>query len=428
MLVLLAAHPAATQPAPFDSLAVVTTAQRHVDTLASPAMHGRGYLHDGHERAAAYLVEQFRALGLQSVGGRYIQPFQLQVGMFPEAPVLIVDGDSLDLGHAFVPSTATASGHGAGRVVEVGAGAYVPEFGIDELSAKDLEGAVAVLREEVPQEIARNDSIPAETYALPTRIEGVRQAGARAVVVLSERLTFGGHFFEAQLPVFLVEEARWPEQAVQVRFRLKQERAQRVVPKNVMGWIEGTERPDSVLMVTAHYDHLGAIGDSVYFPGANDNASGVAAMLELARYFRQHPPRYSVLFVAFSGEEVGLYGSRYFAARPPIDLERVAFILNFDMIASGENGVMAVAGRDFPEAYDRLRRINASLGRRPLAARPNAPNSDHYFLIRGGTPGFYLYTRDGAQPYHHVDDVPATLEWDDWWHVYRLARHFLQSF
>lgn len=419
---------AAAQPAPFDSLAIVAAAQRHVDTLAAPAMHGRGYLHGGHERAAAYLVEQFREIGLEPVGGSYTQPFPLRVGTFPEAPELVVDGRSLELGDAFVPSRAAASGAGSGRVVDVGAGLHLSAWGIDEMSGRDLKGAVAVLRERVPEEVARNDSIPAETYALPARIEAVRQAGAQAVVVLSEPLTFGGHFFDVALPVLLVAADQWPDDARTVRYRVRHDRGQTVRARNVMGRIEGTERPDSLLLVMAHYDHLGALGESVFFPGANDNASGVAALLELARYFSEHPPRYSVLFVAFSGEEVGLVGSRYFAARPPADLDRVRFLLNFDMVASGRNGVMAVAGRDFPGAYNRLQAISDSLGSGPLAARPNAPNSDHYFLIEAGAPGFYLYTRDGTQPYHHVDDVPETLEWNDWWQVYHLARLFLQSF
>src|SRR5690606_5806211 len=101
---------------------------------------------------------------------------------------------------------------------------------------------------------------------------------------------------------------------------------------NVAGVIRGSEHPDRYIVVTAHYDHEG-VADGVVWNGADDNASGVAALLELARHFIPRPPRHSIVFLALDGEEQGLLGARAFTADPPVPLKAVAINVNLDMIA-----------------------------------------------------------------------------------------------
>src|SRR6185295_5028689 len=100
----------------------------------------------------------------------------------------------------------------------------------------------------------------------------------------------------------------------------------RVIPEfktqNLAGYFDGTAAEDSFIVITAHYDHLGMMGDSVYFPGANDNASGTSMMLDLIKYFfsEKNRPKCKVAFIAFAGEEAGLRGSEYFVNHPMIPL------------------------------------------------------------------------------------------------------------
>ncbi len=86
--------------------------------------------------------------------------------------------------------------------------------------------------------------------------------------------------------------------------------------------IKGTAIPDSFLVFSAHYDHLGQMGKDIYFPGANDNASGTSMLLNLAKYYSQNRPKYSVLFIAFGGEEAGLIGSEYYVKNPLVPLSK----------------------------------------------------------------------------------------------------------
>jgi Zn-dependent M28 family amino/carboxypeptidase len=113
---------------------------------------------------------------------------------------------------------------------------------------------------------------------------------------------------------------------------------------NVLGLIPGTAATDRYIVVTAHYDHVG-VRDGQIYNGADDNASGVATMLELAARLKRNPPRHSVLIVALDGEERGLLGAKHFVEAPPVPLTSIALNLNFDMTARAEtDGKLWVTG------------------------------------------------------------------------------------
>lgn len=112
---------------------------------------------------------------------------------------------------------------------------------------------------------------------------------------------------------------------------------------NLMGFVPGTRHTDRYLVVSAHYDHLGLRGTEI-FNGADDNASGTSGVLELAQWFRAHPPENSMLFVLFDGEELGELGSTAFVARPPVPLGRIVADVNLDMVSRSAKGELYVAG------------------------------------------------------------------------------------
>jgi Zn-dependent M28 family amino/carboxypeptidase len=112
---------------------------------------------------------------------------------------------------------------------------------------------------------------------------------------------------------------------------------------NVIGALRGTADPERWLVVSAHYDHLGEVNGQVY-PGADDNASGVAAILAVAAHFKAHPPKHSVMFVSFDAEELGLRGAREFTDKPPVPLEKIAAVMNLDMLSASATNEIYMAG------------------------------------------------------------------------------------
>jgi aminopeptidase YwaD len=200
--------------------------------------------------------------------------------------------------------------------------------------------------------------------------------------------------------------------------------------QNLAAIVRGSTQPDSFLVVSAHYDHLGMMGSDAYFPGANDNASGVALLLELAAHYArpENRPACSVVFLLFGAEEAGLVGSRYFVAHPLVPLPRIKFLVNLDLLGTGEEGATIVNGKIYEPAYQRLVALNDAHHYLPrLTARGRAANSDHFPFSEAGVPAFFLYTRGGSQAYHDVHDVPAALSLVGFAGAFGLVHDFLNT-
>ena len=167
--------------------------------------------------------------------------------------------------------------------------------------------------------------------------------------------------------------------------------------QNVVGYVRGVI--DSMIVFTAHYDHCGTMGDGVVFPGAHDNASGVAAVMDLARMSAAQKPYYTMVFMLFSGEESGLKGSKYAAENPLIDFSKVKYLCNIDLFCGGDDGIMMFNAKsdNTKQLYDQLKLLNDETHAAPeIRARDNSPNSDHYWFSNY-CPSIFLLTM--GQPY-----------------------------
>lgn len=181
---------------------------------------------------------------------------------------------------------------------------------------------------------------------------------------------------------------------------------------NVIGLIRGTERPDRYIVVTAHYDHMGTYQGRLY-NGADDNASGVASMLELAARLKAEAPRHSVLIVALDGEERGLLGADHFVQVPPVPLESIVLNVNLDMTARVDDGYLWATGTwQNPQLRPMLESIQP-VGSVRLVLGKDTPNdtgadnwvnsSDHAVFHRAGVP-FVYFGVDFHPDYHEPTD------------------------
>jgi Zn-dependent M28 family amino/carboxypeptidase len=182
---------------------------------------------------------------------------------------------------------------------------------------------------------------------------------------------------------------------------------------NLVGWVKGTVLPDTFLVVSAHYDHLGVQGGQVY-NGADDNASGTAAVLALADYFGQHPPRHSLLLVCFDAEEMGLRGARAFLEAFPMPLAQVRLNLNLDMVGrNDQNELYAVGTRHYPFLRPTLEAVAArsALHLRFGHDEPGTDAqdwthaSDHGVFHQAGVPFVYIGVEDHPDYHRPSDDV-----------------------
>ena len=195
------------------------------------------------------------------------------------------------------------------------------------------------------------------------------------------------------------------------------------ITRNIVGYVAGTMSPDAVIVVSAHFDHLGVIDGEMY-PGADDNASGVSALLATAAYLAAHPPAHTVVFAAFDAEEMGLRGAQAFVAALPFPRERLRLNVNVDMIGRSDDGRLFVSGvratpalRPIVEVAARTATVPVHIGHdRPMLLTGLiadwTPLSDHGAFHDAGVPFLYFGVEDHAdvhQPTDTADRIDAAF-------------------
>lgn len=181
---------------------------------------------------------------------------------------------------------------------------------------------------------------------------------------------------------------------------------------NVVGYLKGSKHPDKYIVVTAHYDHLGIRHGHVY-NGADDNASGTAALFALADYFRRNKPANSIIFAAFDGEEKGFFGSKRFVGHPPVPLASIALNINLDMISRNDQGALYAAGthrhqvlKPYLDELVRTSEITLRLGHDGVRGGGTdwTKQSDQYSFFKKGIPFVYFGVEDHKDYHRPTDD------------------------
>lgn len=402
-----------------DSLQEMQRVRLDIDTLCSDHMAGRGYTHQGHLHAAYWLADQLQRYGLSPLcGNSYLQPFDIRLHLQQDAS-LAIGKRLLRIGFDFMADAGSAAlAPGQRAAVHVGYG--LP----GSYRATALKGKVVILDDMPPKDYA-GKPVPylQRAYAL---WEAAKPA---AIVVRVAKLTHGYSQQAHPFALLQLQSNALPgsEGVRQLSLHVTAQDTQ-LTTHNVLAYLPGTRSPDTLIVLGAHYDHLGRVGDAT-FRGAGDNASGVAFLLSLARYFAQpgvaHP--YSLAFVFFGAEEVGLLGSQCYVQAPCRPLSRTRAMLNFDLMANGQQGIMTVAGKAYPQLFGQLAALNDSLQAvYPLHQRENRPNSDHYPFTQAGVPALFFYTQGGPPHYHDVHDLPNAFAYPIFWHFRRLIAEYLQ--
>lgn len=432
---------ATTAPAQAQDIA---RARRTIEKLAAPELHGRGYVQQGEHKAAAYLRGRLRELKLEPLAPGYTQPFTLDVNTFPGTIELaVVHTVTLDKvvtkdlvpGADFIVSADSRGTRGelmttAQRLDTL----YFSEPAVQQAVQRQFRQWLAapgtqpflVLTARDERRLAASppavrqtlDSVPNRVVLVPklTASLAPAQAGGIHIEALNDPVTW--------YPI----NREHPQDVLTVRIDAQLQRNYHT--QNLAAIVRGSTQPDSFLVVTAHYDHLGTLGRKTYFPGANDNASGVALLLELAAHYArpENRPACSVVFLLFGAEEAGLVGSGHFVAHPLVPLPRIKFLFNLDLLGTGEQGATVVNGRVLEGPYRRLVALNEAHHYLPaLGARGPAANSDHFPLSQAGVPAFFLYTRGGSTAYHDVSDRPPALSLAGFAGAFGLVRDFLNG-
>ncbi|MBL7917349.1 MAG: Zn-dependent exopeptidase M28 [Bacteroidia bacterium] len=353
-----------------------------IKELTKKKYYGRGYTKNGLNKASDYLVKECKRNGAKPLFGlNYVQPYQHPVNTYPGKMNVTINGKKLIPGRDFI--------------IKPSSGSVKASFNF-----------------------TKKDSV---TYFAESN-------NAKCKIVLQKKLTYSVgtklQFNECEVQLL---KSRFTDEIKTAKVNIDARFIPEFKTNNVGALIEG-ENNDSIIIFTAHYDHLGGMGKKCFFPGANDNASGTAFVLNLMKHYAKNKPKYKTVFIFFSSEEAGLIGSKYFVENSPIPLSAVKFLINLDLLGTGDDGIMAVNGAILENQFKLLEKINTeNKFVKEIKKRGKASNSDHYWFTEKGVPAFFIYTLGGVSFYHDIDDVEKTLPLTKYKEVFQLITTFVNE-
>jgi len=395
-----------------------------IEKLSAPEMHGRGYVKNGDKLAADFIKGEFEALRIEPVKGNYFQYFSFPVNTIPGKLELELNGLSLVPGKDFLVDPGSPAIEGTFETILIRRELLKDPTRLrDTLSYTKGKFILLYLEGNIEFNDVEKSSIEFLKYDITVPVGGI-------IELTDEKLTWHVSPKVIPRPVITIIKKLTPEMAGMVYIVIEQKFVKNYRSQNVIGAIKGKSHPDSIIMISAHYDHLGRMGEETYFPGANDNASGVGLMLDLARHFnkKKNQPDYTILFVAFGAEELGLLGSKYFIEWPLINLTNIKFLINLDISGTGEDGITVVNGSVYTKEFEILNNLNQEKKLLPtINSRGEACISDHCFFHQLGIKSFYIYTLGGIQAYHDIYDRYETLPLTAYESYFKLLVDFIEK-
>ena len=373
----------------------------HIKYLASPEMRGRATGSPELEKAADYIAGQFHAIGLKPIDGKsYFQAFPVTThaklghgNHFEYAEQGTTS--ALRTGDDFLPFNFSSRGTVEGRVVFAGYGITAPEYNYDDYADLDVKGKLVLVLRHEPQEFDEKSVFAGKVYTehaqFYSKAVNAKMHGAIGVILINDAFNHrsetdqlekfgrtagpndaGIPFVQIKAEVAMhwiadagnnlddigaaIDKDLKPQSfalpdSVQVRANVDVERVIKTV-HNVAGYLPG--ETDEYVIIGAHFDHLGlgeqfsmapSLAGTTVHPGADDNASGTAGVIELARWFASRPKdKRGILFVTFAGEELGLLGSSFYVSHPALPLGKAVAMINLDMIGRVREGKIYVGG------------------------------------------------------------------------------------
>lgn len=363
----------------FDTL----EARKIIRKLCASKYHGRGYYKKGVYKASLFLEKQLKKSRAKPLfDNSYHSAFSHPVNVFIKDPVLVINGKKLLPGRDFILDPS------------------FPTVQIDTFFSEPLQGQSVFKFKDLEIKLNFKNKL---TWGVSTKHESKLELdilrGISDTIIKSLKL--------------------------ESVTRLEENFSEKIIA----GYHEGTQS-DSMIVYTAHYDHLGRMGPSALFAGANDNASGTSMVVMMARYFhpaKRHKSKYKLVYIFFPAEEAGLLGSKHFVDNSPFDLGKIKFLINLDLLGTGEEGIMVVNATEFKKEFEILNKVNNEFRFvNNIRLRGPAANSDHYWFYKKGVPCFFIYTLGGNAYYHDVFDLPSSLSLYAYTNVFNLLLSFIQ--
>jgi aminopeptidase YwaD len=374
---------------------------RIINQLCSEDFGGRGYVNSGDSLAAEFVALEFKKIGLKQQKRSFFQSFGFKVNTFPGQLVLSLNGNMLTPGKEYVINPSSPSANFTRETMVFNGKLLRIEDLFKALPELDVKNHILVLDKSLF--VTRDEQVILRTVV-------AKLSEVLPIILLNEGTPIW-HVSQNQWnhPVFEVDKAVFELGKIQAEVEAK------IIShsaRNVVARIKSKGKPRRRIVFTAHYDHLGRMGQNTFYPGANDNASGVTLMIAIARKLVKQPRSSTeYVFIAFAGEEVGLLGSKYFVENPMFDLKSIRFLVNLDIFGGAQHSITAVNGTIYHDEFECLVNTNKEMNVTPeIKSRGESANSDHHYFHAAGVRSFFLYSGGNNKHYHVPTDEAQDVD------------------
>jgi hypothetical protein len=422
----------------------------YVNEMVDPKYGGRLAGHPGYMDIAAWLVDKLQSWGVEPLGdnGTYYQQFSWPYSEVKSTGKLILfNGNKRTAFQApddYYPGANSARGKVKGDIVFVGFGISAPELGYDDYEGIDVKGKLVMFTSGTPYQGREEEQLNKwGTYSGSSyKFKQAHEKGAAGILFMDKMANPGApyfpKFFYANIGPSVVDEIFAGQQqsaeevikeiresmkprSFAIRHKMEIGSDTRYFPNgttaNVVGYIPGNDPllKEEAIIIGAHLDGQGNLG--FHFPGALDNASGVADVMAVARALAQYKGemKRSIVFVFFAAEEVGLVGATHFCKNPPFGPKKTMMFMNLDMVGNG-SGLAVWGGQSYPDVFKHFSNANDQFLNRSLrtseARRPmGRPRTDGAVFAQHGYPTLHISTTDLVKPmfYHDLRDTADLL-------------------
>lgn len=450
-----------------------------LSVLASDSLQGRRAGTPFEVKAALFLEKELHQAGIQPFADTgYFQTFDVSLTRGYDSVLtrawLITPRETLELqpGKDFIPLSFSSSGEADVPLFFAGYGITTKKYRYDDYHGSDVSGmGVVVFRHEPREKDPKGlfgTPFPSLFSDLRFKARNAREHGAQAVIFVTDplheddeltpfprnvstedagilALQIRREILEPYIPFDSLHQAidrdlnphPFKPESLRLKIRISIDR-KKLPSRNVLGWIPGKDPASGWIILGAHYDHLGLGGPSsgaldpdtlAVHNGADDNASGVAMVMALARYLRKHPLLHNVLVAFWGAEEIGALGSAYFAKHLPFPKDSVLLYVNFDMVGRlNEEGRLVVTGSGTAKEFDSLFASldTTGLGLTLEFSPEGFGGSDHMNFYTAGIPVTFFFT-GVHEDYHRITDDVEKINWDGMARVATYALRFLQA-
>ena len=393
-----------------------------IKKLSSEDFSGRGYTNSGHQKASNYISTEFKNIGLTPLTKNYKQFFPVTANVFPDQMTISIDKKSLIPGLDFLVHPSCPSINGKFELVWlnekiVGNKKKMSKFVQSNLSNKFIIVDKQDIKDKSIHEFLDN------MIHNPFNAKGI-------IFIEDEKLTWGASTKQFSFPIVYLNRTEINTKSKFISLQINAFLEDDLTGENVIGYLKNDKNPNKFIILSANYDHIGMMGSNTIFKGSNYHASGVAMLLDLAKYYKQHlnELNYSIVFVAFSGEKLGQLGSKYFLNNPLIPNDAIKFALNLSSIGNGEQGLSIMNAKQEIESFLYLKNINIEKKYLMIVNEyegniKSAESSFTAFKI----PSISFLTLSRKNFYNDLFDKPANLSLVEYQDCFFITKDFLNQ-